>query len=106
MRSTQLLIAFGLALTLPTLVQAQTRLPAQINIDNQRPAALTALVITDGEGKNIGRISRPLAAGKKSMLKLTKTKGCEMNVQATFDDEGEINETLDLCKEKVLRFKD
>jgi hypothetical protein len=106
MPSKILLIAFGLILILPTITQAQTRLPAQINIDNQRPAALTALVITDAEGKNIGKISRTLAAGKKSILKLTKTKGCEMNVQATFDDEGEINETLDLCKEKILRFKD
>jgi hypothetical protein len=106
MRLTQLLIAFGFLVTLPSLSHAQTRLPTQINIDNQRPAALTALVITDAEGKNIGKISRPLAAGKKSILKLAKTKGCEMNVQATFDDDGEINETLDLCKEKVLRFKD
>jgi hypothetical protein len=101
-----LFIAIGLIPTLPTFAVAQSRLPAQINIDNQRPAVLTDLVITDAEGKSIGKMARPLAAGKKSVLKLARTKGCEMNVQATFDDEGEVNETLDLCKEKVLRFKD
>jgi hypothetical protein len=101
-----LLMATGLTLMLSTMTQAQTRLPAQINLDNQRAANLTDLIISDPEGKAIGKITRPLAAGKKSVLKLGKTKGCQMSVQATFDDEGEINETLDLCKEKVLRFKD
>jgi hypothetical protein len=101
-----LLLTTGLTLMLSISAQAQTRLPAQINLDNQRAANLTDLVISDPDGKAIGKISKPLAAGKKSVLKLAKTKGCEMSVQATFDDEGEINETLNLCKEKVLRFKD
>ncbi len=86
--------------------QAQTRLPAQINVDNQRAATLTELVVADGEGKIIARLARPLAAGKKSVLKLGKAKGCAMTIQARFDDEGEVDETLNLCKEKVLRFKE
>ncbi len=85
---------------------AQTRLPAQINVDNQRAATLTELVVADGEGKVIARLARPLAAGKKSVLKFGKAKGCEMTVQARFDDEGEVDETLNLCKEKVLRFRE
>jgi uncharacterized iron-regulated protein len=86
--------------------QAQTRLPAQVSIDNQRAANMTELLVSDSEGKVIARLARPLAAGKKSALKLGKAKGCEMVVQAKFDDEGEVEETLNLCKEKVLRFRE
>ncbi len=86
--------------------KAQARLPAQMNIDNQRPAAMTELSITDAEGKVIGKIARPLAAGKKSVVKLAKAKGCEFAVQARFDDEGEVEATVNLCREKQLRFRD
>jgi hypothetical protein len=80
------------------------RLPAQISVDNQRPANLTELVISDAEGNPVARLARPLAPGKKSALKLGKAKGCDMNVQARFEDDSAVDETLDLCKEKVLRF--
>lgn len=83
---------------------AQSRPPAQVNLDNQRAALLTSLTVADSEGKVVGQLARPLAAGKKGMLKLTRAKGCEMTVQARFDDEGEVDETVNLCREKVLRF--
>jgi hypothetical protein len=86
--------------------KAQPRLPAQVSIDNQRPATMTELAITDAEGKVIGKLTRPLAAGKKSVVKLAKAKGCEFNVQARFDDEGEVDATVNLCREKRLRFHD
>jgi uncharacterized iron-regulated protein len=89
-----------------TASQAQTRLPVQVSIDNQRAATMTELLVSDGAGKVIARLGRPLAAGKKITLKLGKAKGCEMVVQAKFDDEGEVEETLNLCKEKVLRFRE
>ncbi len=99
--------AFAAAtLIVASTAQAQSRLPAQINVDNQRAATLTELVVADGEGKVIARLARPLAAGKKSVLKFGKSKGCEMTVQARFDDEGVVDETLNLCKEKVLRFRE
>jgi hypothetical protein len=85
---------------------AQTRLPAQIALENQRAANLTSLEILDGEGKVIARLQRPLAAGRKGSLRLGRTQGCDMTVQARFDDESEVDETLNLCREKVLRFRD
>jgi hypothetical protein len=91
-------------LTLPAA--AQTKLPPQITIDNQRAATLTDLAIADSDGKIISRMARPVAAGKKSVIKLGKAKGCEFAVQARFDDDGEVDETLNLCKEKVLRFRE
>jgi hypothetical protein len=85
---------------------AQARPPAQIGIENRRAATLTELAIADAEGNVIARLARPVAAGQKSAIKLGKAKGCDMTVQAKFDDEGEVEETLNLCKEKVLRFRE
>ncbi len=78
--------------------------PTQISLDNRRAALLTALTVSDSEGKVVGQLSRPLAGGKKGVLRLTRGKGCEMSVSARFDDEGEVDETVNLCREKVLRF--
>jgi hypothetical protein len=89
-----------------TSATAQTRLPGQIAVENRRAANLTSLEVLDGEGKVVGRLARPLAAGKKSALKLQRAQGCDMTVQARFDDEGEVDETLNLCREKVLRFRE
>jgi hypothetical protein len=100
-----ILIAAALALSVPAAV-AQTRLPAEMRLENLRAANLVSLEIMDGEGKVIGRLQRPLAAGKKSAIRLTRTTGCDMTVQARFDDEGEVDETLNLCREKVLRFRE
>jgi uncharacterized iron-regulated protein len=102
----KLILSAAVFLLTATASQAQTRLPAQVNLDNQRAATMTELLVSDSEGKVIARLGRPLAAGKKSALKLGKAKGCEMVVQAKFDDEGEVEETLNLCKEKVLRFRE
>jgi hypothetical protein len=85
---------------------AQTRLPPQLAIENLRAANLTSLEILDGEGKVIARLTRPVAAGKKSTVRLQRAQGCDMTVQARFDDEGEVDETLNLCREKVLRFRE
>ncbi len=101
-----LILSAATFLLVATAAQAQTRLPAQVGIDNQRAATMTELLVSDSEGKVIARLGRPLAAGKKSALKLGKAKGCDMVVQAKFDDEGEVEETLNLCKEKVLRFRE
>lgn len=91
-----------LASAAPSL--AQSRPPAQINVENRRAASLTELTVADAEGNVVGRLARPVAGGKKSVLKLTRPKACEMAVQARFDDEGEVEETVNFCREKVLRF--
>jgi hypothetical protein len=85
---------------------AQSRPPGQVAVENRRAANLTSLEVMDGEGKVIGRLQRPLAAGKKSALRLQRAQGCDMTVQARFDDDGEVDETVNLCREKVLRFRD
>jgi hypothetical protein len=91
---------------LASAASAQTRLPAEMRLENLRAANLISLEILDGEGKMIGRLQRPLAAGRKGAIKLTRTRGCDMTVQARFDDEAEVDETLNLCREKVLKFRE
>jgi hypothetical protein len=83
---------------------AQSRPPQQINVENRRAATLTEVLIADGEGNAVARLGQPLAAGKRIALRMTKAKGCDFTVQAKFDDDGEVEETLNLCREKVLRF--
>ncbi len=90
----------------PSNAWAQTRPPAEIRVENLRPANLVSLEILDGAGKVVARLARPLAGGKKSSVRLQRTQGCDMTVQARFDDEGEVDETLNLCREKVLRFRE
>jgi hypothetical protein len=84
--------------------RAAQRLPAQMPIENLRQANLTELSLVDADGKVIARLARPLAAGKKATLRLQRGKGCEIAVRASFDDEGEVEETVNLCREKRLRF--
>jgi hypothetical protein len=100
------LAAAAAAILAASPAAAQTRLPAQLALENLRAANLTSLEILDGEGKVIARLQRPLAAGKKGSIRLQRTRGCDMTVQARFDDEGEVDETLNLCREKVLRFRE
>jgi hypothetical protein len=105
-------LAMMSALALAALVvgaeaqQRGQRLPASMPLENTRAANLTALEVSDSDGKVIGRLTRPLAAGKKASLRLTKGKGCEMTVRGQFDDDGEIDDTVNFCREKVLRFRD
>jgi hypothetical protein len=86
--------------------EAQTRLPGELRVENLRPANLVSLEILDGEGKVIARLARPVAGGKKAQLRLQRANGCDMTVQAKFDDDGEVEETLNLCRERVLRFRE
>jgi hypothetical protein len=77
-----------------------------MRLENLRTANLVSLEILDSEGKVIGSLQRPLAAGKKGSVRLSRGQGCDMTVQARFDDEGEVDETVNLCREKVLRFRE
>jgi hypothetical protein len=99
--------AFAIALaTTPAEAQRAQRLPAQMPIENLRAANVTEFAIVDQEGKVIGRLARPLAAGKKASVRLQRGANCELTVRATFDDEAEIDETVNLCREKVIRLRD
>lgn len=99
-------LAALLAISAATAASAQTRttLPAQIPVENRRAAVLTELVINAEDGKTIARLAKPLEAGKRATLRLTRAKGCTVSIAARFDDEAESDGQINLCTERVLRF--
>lgn len=101
-----LALAVLLATTASSTASAQSRttLPAQIPVENRRAAVLTELVINAEDGKTIARLAKPLEAGKRATLRLTRAKGCTVSVAARFDDEAESDGQVNLCTERVLRF--
>jgi hypothetical protein len=95
------------AILAPMAAEAQRQqVRGQINVINQRAAVLTELIIAEPDGKVIAQLPRPLAAGRTVPLRLQRSTTCGLQVQAKFDDEGEVDETVDLCRERQLRFRD
>jgi hypothetical protein len=104
------LAAAGLALALasPAFAQsrAQPRPPAQIAIHNLRAAPLTVFEIaTTGEQPRlVGKITRPLAPGARTTVRLSRPAGCEYYVMARFADDAESDaESMDLCRDRSIR---
>lgn len=99
--------AAGLVLSqAPAFAQRAAKPPAQINVTNMRSVALTSFEIaTIGEqSRLVAKLAKPLAPGKSIALKLNKPAGCEYYVLAKFDDDVESDaESMDLCKDKVIR---
>lgn len=99
--------ATGLVLShAPALAQRAAKPPAQVNVTNNRSVALTSLEIaTTGEqSRLVAKLSKPLAPGKSVALKLNTPAGCSFYVLAKFDDDVESDaESMDLCKDKVIR---
>ncbi|WP_156639713.1 hypothetical protein [Bosea sp. PAMC 26642] len=80
--------------------------PAQITITNMRAAPLTTFEIaTTGEQPRlIGKLAKPLAPGKSAAIKLTRPDGCSYYVLARFSDDAESDsESMDLCRDRVIR---
>ena len=77
-----------------------------LTVINQRDVPLTELVISDGQGAQIGGLAAPLDPGKRATVKLTRSGECEVLVTASFADEGQSENTADACKDKTLRLTD
>lgn len=102
------LAALGAALLLaPNLAIAQgTKPQANITVTNARTTMLTTFEIasTGDNPKLVAKIAKPLAPGQSVKLALKGAKGCDYYVLARFDDDSEAAaESMDLCREKVVR---
>lgn len=96
----------GLVLSHAPALAQRAKPPAQVNVTNGRSVPLTTLEIaTTGEqSRLVAKLAKPLAPGKTVALKLNKPAGCNYFVLAKFDDEVESDaESMDLCKDKVIR---
>ena len=79
---------------------------AAVTVTNASTHTATNIVIT-GEDEKTATISKPLAPKAKTVVKLPKLKGCTVAVQATFENEGQVDVgEFDVCKEKTIRFTD
>lgn len=97
-----LLVAVGPAFAAPA-----PKPPGQIALVNARAVPLMGLELALADGTSIARLAKPLAPGKRVMLKLGKGATCTLAVAARFEDEAEpAAETVDVCKDKSLRFTD
>jgi hypothetical protein len=77
-----------------------------LTVINQRTVPLTELIISDGQGAQIGGLTAPLEPGKRATVKLTRGSACEVLVTAGFADEGQSENTADACKDRTLRLTD
>jgi hypothetical protein len=100
-------LAMVLAGTAVAAAQSRTaRLPAQIPVQNARAANLVEMTIQSADGTALAQLAQPLAPGKRVNVKLARGQGCTVAVLARFDDEAEIEGSLDLCREKIIRLVD
>lgn len=90
---------------LPAMAQG-AKPPAQITIKNMRAAPLTMFEIATGgdQPRLVGKIAKPLEPGKSIAVKLNKPVGCSYFVLAKFGDDVESDaDSMDLCKDRVIR---
>jgi len=92
-------------LIVPAGAAPARKAPAQVTLVNGRSATLTGLELTLADGKSVAKLGKPLAGGKKTVLKLGKGATCTLGLAASFEDDAEpVADTVDICKDKSLRF--
>ena len=100
------LVAFGAGAQAAPKAKAQ-KAPASIEIDNQRTARLTSFEIAtgDADAKIVGKLAKPLPAGKKIRLPLKGAKGCDFIARWQFEDAGDEGQ-VDLCNDPKIVLTD
>ncbi len=79
--------------------------PSSVTVINATANTVTGVVITAGD--KTAKLSKPLAPKARATVRLPKVKGCTVSVAATFEGGGKSDaDTLDICKEKSIRFTD
>jgi hypothetical protein len=81
---------------------AKLKTPTAVNVDNKRHKSLLTFEImmatTNGQDKIVGRLERPLAAGKSMSVRLKGALGCNFRARWKFDDVDDSG-TVDLCSD-------
>ncbi len=96
----------GLMLAAAPAAAQKAKPPAQIKITNMRASPLTTFEIatTGDQSRLVGKLAKPLEPGKSTAVKLNKPLGCNYYVLARFGDDAESDgESMDLCKDRVIR---
>jgi hypothetical protein len=76
-----------------------------VTVVNARGDVVASVAFTNAQGKVVASVKKPLAPGKKTVVKLMG--GCDFTVSARFADGSDFEPTaLNLCADKTIRFTD
>jgi hypothetical protein len=81
--------------------------PAAIDVTNGRTISLTRFeIVTPGEnGRVVGKLTKPLTAGSKTRVAITKPDGCEYVARWEFEDAGD-EATVNICEKPKIALTD
>ncbi|MDE2364517.1 MAG: hypothetical protein KGM42_17710 [Hyphomicrobiales bacterium] len=79
--------------------------PAAIEILNKRAVALTSFELAGEDGKPVAALAKPIAGGKKAMVRLARAKGCEFVARWQFEDAGD-EAQVNLCHDPRIVLTD
>ena len=106
---TALACAFA-ALALPASAQTQNRAQraTEVVVVNARADAVSQFTLTDSNGQAMAQLKNPLPGGKQARFRFRQGGApCQLTVNATFADGTSVDsETVDVCKDKTIRFTD
>jgi hypothetical protein len=92
----------ALSLSSAAFAQGKPKPATALVVANAR--AVPATTVSVEAGSKTVSLSKPLAPNGKATLKLPKMTGCMVSVSASFADESVVEQEVDVCKEKTLRF--
>ena len=96
----------GLALAAPAAAAPRAnKAPSAIEIHNKRAVALTAFELAGRDGKAVAKIGKPIAGGKKAMIRLVRARGCDFIARWRFEDAGD-EAHVDLCHDPKIVLTD
>ena len=85
--------------------KAKKNAPATIEVSNKRAVALSAFELSGADGKSVGKLAKPLPAGKKASVRLVRAKGCDYVARWQFEDAGD-EAQVDLCNDPKIILTD
>ena len=80
----------------------------EVIVVNARTDAVSQFTLTDPNGQAMAQLKNPLPGGKQARFRFRQGGApCQLTVNATFGDGSSIDgETVDVCKDKTIRFTD
>ena len=85
--------------------KAKKKVPGAIEVSNKRAITLSSFELAGADGKPVAKLAKPLAAGKKTSLRLVRAKGCDYVARWQFEDAGD-QAQVDLCNDPKIILTD
>ena len=99
------LMALAIAAPAAAAPKAKMKAPGAVEVFNKRAVSLNAFVLTNEAGKTVGKLAKPVAAGKKASVKIAAGKGCAYLARWEFEDAGD-EAQVNLCNDPKIVLTD